>query len=258
MNAPRKLEGKVAVITGGNSGIGLAIAGLFHDEGARIAIFGRDPSTLESAASTVGSGTITVQGDVRRIEDLNRLYDTVGKRFGAIDVLVANAGIAKFAPLADYPEPLFDEVSDINFKGAFFTVVRALPKLRDGASVILVGAADADKQGRPFTGLYSATKSAVRALARGLSADLLSRRIRVNVLSPGMTETPIIRRSGGLPGATPEEIAAGITQLIPIKRRGRPEEMARAALYLACDDSVYCVGTELMLDGGLSQLAYQP
>ena len=253
-----KLDSKVAVITGGNSGIGLAIAELFHGEGAKLAIFGRDADTLHRAAKSIGDDVCAVQGDVRRIEDLNRLYNTVQSRFGAIDILVANAGVAKFAPLDDYPEALFDEVSDINFKGAFFTVVRAVPKLRDGASVILLGAADADKQGRPMTGLYSATKSAVRALARGFSADLLSRRIRVNVLSPGMTDTPIITRSGGLPGATPEEIAAGITQLIPLKRRGLPAEMAKAALYLASDDSVYCIGSELMLDGGLSQLAYQP
>jgi NAD(P)-dependent dehydrogenase (short-subunit alcohol dehydrogenase family) len=258
MASTHRLEGKVAVITGGNSGIGLAIATLFQHEGARVAVFGRDRATLASAAQRMGDSTVSVQGDVRRLEDLDRLFDTVGKRLGLIDVLVANAGIAKFAPLDDYPEPLFDEVCDINFKGAFYTVVRALPQLRDGASVILVGAADADKVGRPLTGVYSATKSAVRALARGLSADLLPRRIRVNVLSPGMTDTPIITRSGGLPGATPEEIAAGITQLIPLKRRGVPEEMAKAALYLASDDSVYCVGSELLLDGGLSQLAYQP
>jgi NAD(P)-dependent dehydrogenase (short-subunit alcohol dehydrogenase family) len=258
MNPERKLQGKVAVVTGGNSGIGLAIAELFHREGAKVAIFGRDAGTLASAVKRIGADAVAVQGDVRRIDDLNRLYDTVGSRLGLVDVLVANAGIAKFAPLDDYPEALFDEVSDINFKGAFFTVVRALPRLRDGASVVLVGAADADKQGRPLTGVYSASKSAVRALARGLSADLMQRRIRVNVLSPGMTDTPIITRSGGLPGATPEEIAAAITRLIPLKRRGRPEDVAKAALYLASDDSVYCLGTELMLDGGLSQLAYQP
>ena len=258
MTTQRRLEGRVAVITGGNSGIGLATAELFCSEGAHVAILGRDAASLDAAAKRIGSDCLAVRGDVRRIEDLDRLFDQVAARFGPIDVLVANAGIAKFAPLDDYPENLFDEVSDINFKGAFFTVVRALPKLRDGASVVLVGAADADKQGRPLTGLYSATKSAVRALARGFSADLLPRRIRVNVLSPGMTQTPIIARSGGLPGATPEEIAAGITRLIPMKRRGHPEEMAKAALYLACDDSIYCVGSELMLDGGLSQLAYQP
>jgi NAD(P)-dependent dehydrogenase (short-subunit alcohol dehydrogenase family) len=258
MSAPGKLNGKVAVITGGNSGIGLATAQLFAEEGARIAIFGREQHSLDQAARQIGDGTLAVQGDVRVLKDLKRLFDTVGGKLGKIDVLVANAGIAKFHPLDNYPEALFDEVCDINFKGAFFTVVHALPHLKDGASVILLGAADADKQGRPMTGLYSATKSAVRALARGFSADLLQRLIRVNVLSPGMTETPIITRSGGLPGATPEAIAAGITQLIPLKRRGRPEEMAKPALYLASDDSIYCVGSEIMVDGGLSQLAYQP
>ncbi|HUL91340.1 MAG TPA: SDR family oxidoreductase [Burkholderiales bacterium] len=255
--AAGRLAGKVAVITGGNSGIGLAIAERFCREGARVALFGRDAATLEIARGRLGGDTLAVQGDVRRIADLNRLFDTVAAKLGRVDVLVANAGIAKFAPIDDYPEDLFDEVCDINFKGAFFTVIRALPVLKDGASVILVGAADSDKQGRPLTGLYSATKSAVRALARGFSADLMYRCIRVNVLSPGMTETPIITRSGGLPGVTPEEIAAGITQLIPMRRRGRPEEMAHAALYLASDESAYCVGAELMLDGGLSQLAYQ-
>jgi NAD(P)-dependent dehydrogenase (short-subunit alcohol dehydrogenase family) len=258
MSATGKLNGKVAVITGGNSGIGLATAQLFAEEGARVAIFGRDRHTLDVAARQIGDGTLIVQGDVRALEDLKHLFDAVGTRLGKIDVLVANAGTAKFHPLENYPEALFDEVCDINLKGAFFTVVHALPHLKDGASVILVGASDGDKQGRPMTGLYSATKAAVRALARGFSADLLHRRIRVNVLSPGMTDTPIITRSGGLPGATPEEIAAGITQLIPLKRRGRPEEMAKAALYLASDDSIYCIGSEIMVDGGLSQLAYQP
>ena len=256
--ATGRLAGKLAVITGGNSGIGLAIAERFFREGARVALFGRDAATLAAARERLGADTLALQGDVRRIADLDHLFDTVGAKLGRVDVLVANAGIAKFAPINDYPEDLFDEICDINFKGAFFTVIRALPVLKDGASVVLVGAADADKQGRPFTGLYSATKSAVRALARGFSADLMQRRIRVNVLSPGMTETPIIARSGGLPGATPEAIAAGITQLIPMKRRARPEEMAHAALYLASDESAYCVGTELMLDGGLTQLAYQP
>src|SRR5262245_26518103 len=256
MRATGKLSGKVAVITAGNSKIGLALAQLFSAQGARIAIFGRDQDTLDEVGRQIGKGSLTVQGDVRVLE--GRLFDAVGAKLGKIDVLVANAGIAKFHPLGNYPEAVFDEICDINFKGAFFTVVHALPHLNDGASIKLVGAADADKLGRPMTGLYSATKSAVRALARGFSANLLRRHIRVNVLSPGMTETPIITRSGGLPGATPEEIAAGITQLIPLKPRDRPKEMAKAALYLACDGSVYCVGSEIMVDGGLTQLAYLP
>jgi NAD(P)-dependent dehydrogenase (short-subunit alcohol dehydrogenase family) len=167
---------------------------------------------------------------------------------------MANAGIAKFAPVESMPEELFDELTDVHFKGSFFTVQKALPFLRDGASVILVSAADADKLGRAGTSVYSAAKAAVRALARAMSAELLGRRIRVNVLSPGMTDTPIITREGGPPGVTPEQLAAVITKTIPLRRRGTPEEMAKAALFLASDDSSYCLGMELMVDGGMTQL----
>ena len=140
------------------------------------------------------------------------------------------------------------------FKGVFFTVQKALPHMRDGASIILVGSADGDKQGRVGTSIYTASKSAVRSLARSLSVELLPRKIRVNVLSPGMTETPIITREGGLPGMTPEELASMITKTIPLGRRGTPEEMAKAMLFLASDDSTYCLGSELLVDGGLPRL----
>jgi len=142
----------------------------------------------------------------------------------------------------------------VNFKGAFFTVQRALPHLRDGSAVVLVGTADAERQGRPMTSIYSASKAAVRALARSMSAELMPRRIRVNVLSPGMTDTPIITRSGGLPGATPEEIAQAITATIPVRRRGTPEEMASAILFLCSDEASYFIGSELTPDGGLTQI----
>jgi NAD(P)-dependent dehydrogenase (short-subunit alcohol dehydrogenase family) len=249
-----KLQDKVAVITGGNSGIGLATASEFKANGAKVAIFGRSRQTLDQAVASLGSDVLAVQGDVRKLGDLERLFNQAAERFGKIDMLVANAGIAKFAPIDVLPEELFDEVSNILFKGVFFTVQKALPHLRDGASVILVGAADADKQGRAGTSIYTAAKAAVRSLARSLSVELLSRRIRVNVLSPGMTDTPIITREGGMAGATPEEIAAIITQTIPLRRRGTPQEMAKAMLFLASDDSSYCLGSELMADGGLSQL----
>ncbi len=249
-----KLKDKVAVITGGNSGIGIATAREFAANGARLAIFGRNRETLERAQDGLGGDTLAVQGDVRNLRDLDALFAAVAGRFGKIDVLVANAGIAKFAPVEALSETLFDEVCGVNFKGLFFTVQKALPQLRDGASVILVGAADADKQGRVGTSVYTATKAAVRALARSFSVELLQRRIRVNVLSPGMTDTPIITREGGMPGASPEEIAALITRLIPLKRRGTPEEMAKAMLFLASSDSAYFVGTELAPDGGLTQL----
>jgi len=249
-----KLDGKVAVITGGNSGIGLATAREFRSNGAKPTIFGRNRETLEQAAKSLGSDVLAVQGDVRNLDDLQRLFEQSGKRFGKIDVLFANAGIAKFAPIESMPEALFDELSDILFKGVFFTAQKALPFLRDGASVILVGSADADKLGRAGTSIYSATKAAVRSLARSMSVELLPRNIRVNVLSPGMTDTPIITREGGPPGMTPEQLAAVITKTIPLRRRGTPEEMAKAALFLASDDSSYLLGSELLVDGGMTQL----
>lgn len=247
-----KLQDKVAVITGGNSGIGLATALEFRRNGARVAIFGRNRHTLQQAGRQVGEGTLTVKGDVRRLPDLDRLFGEVSAAFGKIDVLVANAGIAKFSPLAGFSEKLFDEICDVNLKGLFFTVQKALPYLRDGASVILVGAADADKRGKPLQSVYSATKAGVRSLALTLSAELLPRRIRVNVLSPGMTDTPILTREIGLSAEVRDQLAGAITQMIPLKRRATSEEMANAMLFLASDDSAYFLGAELVADGGLS------
>ena len=249
-----RLQGKVAVITGGNSGIGLATAQEFKANGARVAIFGRNQQTLDQAALGLGPESVAVQGDVRNLRDLQRLFEQVSERLGTMDILMANAGIAKFAPVESMPEELFDELSDIHFKGAFFTVQKALPFMRDGSSIILLSASDADKQGRVGTSIYTAAKAAVRSLARSISVELLARRIRVNVLSPGMTDTPIITREGGPPGMTPEQLAAAITKTIPLGRRGTPQEMAKAALFLASDDSSYCLGSELMVDGGMTQL----
>ena len=249
-----KLKDRVAVITGGNSGIGLAAAREFKANGAKVVIFGRSRQTLDQATTSLGNDVLAVQGDVRNLGDIERLFKQTGEKFGKIDILVANAGIAKFAPVESLSEELFDELSGILFKGVFFTVQKALPYLRDGASVILVGSGDADKQGRVGTSIYIAAKAAVRSLARSISAELLSRRIRVNVLGPGMTDTPIIMREGGMPGLTPEQIAAAITKTIPLRRRGTPEEMAKAMLFLASDDSSYCLGSELLVDGGFTQV----
>ena len=249
-----RLAGRVAVITGGNSGIGLATAREFKANGAKLVIFGRSQQTLDQAAASLGSDVLAVQGDVRKLADLERLFEQTAKAFGKIDVLVANAGIAKFAAADVLSEELFDELSDTLFKGVFFTVQKALPYLSDGASVILVGSGDSDKLGRVGTSVYTAAKAAVRSLARSLSVELLPRRIRVNVLGPGMTDTPIITREGGPPGVTPAELAAAITKTIPLRRRGTPEEMAKAMLFLASDDSSYCLGSELLVDGGFSQL----
>jgi NAD(P)-dependent dehydrogenase (short-subunit alcohol dehydrogenase family) len=249
-----RLAGRVAVITGGNSGIGLATAHEFKANGAKLAIFGRNRQTLDQAATALGDNTLVVQGDVRVLGDLQRLFEQVSGRFGKIDVLLANAGIAKFASIESMPEELFDELCDIHFKGTFFTVQKALPYMRDGSSIVLVSASDADKQGRVGTSIYTAAKAAVRALARSMSVELLARRIRVNVLSPGITDTPIISREGGPPGMTPDQLAAVITNTIPMRRRGTPQEMAKAALFFASDDSSYCLGSELMVDGGMTQL----
>jgi len=161
-----KLQDKVAVITGGNSGIGLATAREFSAEGAKVAIFGRNRHTLDQAASDLGPAVVAVQGDVRRLTDIDRLFQEIKARFGKLDVLVANAGIAKFAPISTLPEALFDELNEILYKGVFFTVQKALPLMPDGSVIILVGSADADKQGRVGTSMYSACKAAVRALAR--------------------------------------------------------------------------------------------
>jgi NAD(P)-dependent dehydrogenase (short-subunit alcohol dehydrogenase family) len=219
-----------------------------------VVIFGRNRQTLDEAAASLGDRSLAVQGDVRKHGDIDRLFEQTAKTFGKIDVLVANAGIAKFAPLESMPESLFDELSDVLFKGVFFTVQKALPHLRDGSSIILVGSGDADKLGRVGPSVYLAAKAAVRALARSLSAELLPRRIRVNVLGPGMTDTPIITREGGPPGVTPEQVAAAITKTIPRGRRALPEEMAKAMLFLGSDDSSYCLGSELLVDGGFSQI----
>ena len=247
-----KLQGKVAVVTGGNSGIGLAIAREFTEQGADVVVFGRNAQTLDEAVRSIGNGTLGVQGDVTRLDDIDRLYQETVARFGKIDILVANAGIARPAPLDLTDEALFDLTSDINFKGAFFTVQKAVPHLNDGASIILVTSAG-NVKGLPNFSVYVATKAAVRSLARSFSAELLPRGIRVNALSPGPIETPIFGRMG-LPEEAMDGIAAQMTEMIPLKRFGQPEEMAKAALFLASSDSSYVVGAELVADGGLSQL----
>ena len=242
-----KLKEKVAVITGGNSGIGLATAREFKAEGARVVIFGRNQGTLDEAVRTIGNGTLAVQGDVTSLADLGLLYEQTVKRFGKIDILVVNAGISKPRNVERIDEANFDQISNINFKGAFFTVQRAVPYLNDGASILLVTGSVHEK-GVPGYSVVSATKAAVRSLARTLSAELLPRGIRVNALSPGSIETPIFGKLG-LP-VEPHKWAEGI----PMKRIGRAEEMAKAALFLASDDSSYMAGAELVVDGGQAQI----
>ena len=247
-----RLTNKVAVVTGGNSGIGLSIAKEFIAQGANVVIFGRNPETLTLAASELGSSAHAVQGDVSSTSHLERLVAETQNKFGKIDVLVANAGIATPAPIEQTTEETFDLISNINFRGLFFTIQKAIPALNDNASIVLT-TSGVNQMGMPGLSVYSATKAAVRSFARTFSAELLPRGIRVNALSPGPIETPIFDRLG-LPQDQLDQMADQILKQTPIGRFGRPEEMAKAALFLASDDSSYVVGAELVADGGISQL----
>jgi NAD(P)-dependent dehydrogenase (short-subunit alcohol dehydrogenase family) len=247
-----RLAGKTAIVTGGNSGIGLAIATAFAAAGARVAILGRNPETLADAAEELGEETLAIEGDASRPADLVRFCDAAAERFGGIDVVVANAGIVELGRIADIDEEMFDRTSDVNFKGAFFTVRAALPHLRPGGSVILI-TSGSNRVGSPDAPVYAATKAAVRSLARSLAADLVGRGVRVNALSPGFTDTSIFDRSG-MHGGDPEQFFERLEEMIPMGRVGQPEEIADAALFLASDAASYVTGIELPVSGGLGQI----
>ncbi len=248
----KRLEGKVAVVTGGNSGIGLATAKRLHEEGARVAISGRSQKTLDEALKIIGKDVLAVRADVARLADLETLYGTVAEKFGKIDVLFVNAGVAKFAPLAQASEPLFDELFDINTKGAYFTIQKALPYLNDGASIIL-NTSVAGVKGLVNGTVYAATKAALRSFARSVAAELVDRNIRVNTVAPGPIETPIFDRVG-LPKEAMDEFAKDILAKVPMKRFGKPEEVAGAVAFLASSDASYITGAELSVDGGMGQV----
>lgn len=248
----KTLDGKVALITGGSSGIGLATAKLFQEAGARIAISGRNQRALDAAAKELGADTVAVRSDVSKLNDLDTLFAVVTKKLGRIDVLFANAGIARFAPVSEVSEDAYDETFDINVKGVFFTVQKAIPFLNDDASVIL-NTSFVNQAGVPTTSIYAASKAAVRSLARSISAELASRGIRVNVVSPGPIATPIYEKLG-LPKEAVEAFAATIVSQVPLKRFGKPEEVAQTALFLASSASSYVTGIELNVDGGLGQV----
>jgi len=244
-----KLSGKVAVVTGGNSGIGLSTAQLFAAEGAQVVVTGRRKAELDAAVAEIGHGAVGVQGDVAQLADLDALYAEVKSKFGRIDVLFANAGVCELAPLGGVSEEHFDKVFDINVKGLLFTVQKALPLLVDGGSVIL-NSSVANTTGIPAFGVYSATKAAVRSFARTWTAELKDRKIRVNVISPGPIETPIFGKVG-LSGEQLKEFDAQISAQVPLGRFGKPDEIAKAALFLASDDASYVAGADLYVDGGL-------
>ncbi|HYM01177.1 MAG TPA: SDR family oxidoreductase [Blastocatellia bacterium] len=248
----KRLEEKIAVVTGGNSGIGLATAKLLRQEGAKLAISGRDQRTLTTAAKEIGGDTLAIRADVSSIPDIEAFFATVEQRFGKIDVLFANAGVARFAPIGDSTESLFDELFDINVKGVYFTIQKALPHLNNGASIIL-NTTFVNRAGLPGTSVYAASKAAVRSFARIAAAELAGRGIRVNVVSPGPIATPIFGRLG-LPQEAVDELAQTLVSLVPMKRLGKPEEIASTVLFLASPDSSYITGVEINVDGGAGQV----
>ncbi|HXI48831.1 MAG TPA: SDR family oxidoreductase [Steroidobacteraceae bacterium] len=241
-----KLRGKVAVITGGTTGIGFAAADLFAKEGAHVFITGRRQKQLDEAVRAIGENVTGVQGDVAKLSDLDRLYDTVKATGRRIDIVFANAGVGEFLALGKITEEHFDRLFDTNVKGTLFTVQKALPLLNDGASIILTGSV-ASIKGTPAFWVYGATKAAIRNFVRAWTVELKDRRIRSNVLSPGPTDTPILT-------GQPADAIARIVSTIPMGRMGESEEIARAALFLASDDSSFVTGIELFVDGGRAQI----
>src|SRR3954453_20132573 len=250
--AQQRLAGKVAVVTGGNSGIGLATAARFAAEGAKVFLTGRRKEELDAAVKQIGHGAVGVQGDVAKLPDLDRLYATVKAQAGRVDVLFANAGVGEFAPIGQVTEAHFDRVFGINVKGLLFTVQKALPLMPDGAAVIL-NASIVSIKGMPAFGVYSATKAAVRSFARTWTTDLKDRHIRVNALSPGPIDTPA---ADGLAKTDEErrQMKETLRAQVPLGRIGDPDETAKAAVFLASDDSSFITGIELYVDGGMAQV----
>jgi NAD(P)-dependent dehydrogenase (short-subunit alcohol dehydrogenase family) len=247
-----RLEGKVAIVTGGNSGIGLATAKRLQEEGAKVVISGRSKKTLDEAVRTIGNGVLAIQADVSQLDELDKLYGEVSKKLGKVDVLFVNAGVAKFAPLADTSESTYDEQFGTNVKGAYFTIQKALPLLNDGASIIL-NTSVAGSKGNEATSAYSATKAALRSIARTAAAELVGRGIRVNAVAPGPIVTPIFGKTG-LPKAAIDEWSKQILEKVPMKRFGQPEEVAATVAFLASDDASYITGVEINVDGGVGQI----
>ena len=252
METSQKLAGKIALVTGGTTGIGLATAQRFVAEGAFVFITGRRQAELDAAVQLLGSSVVGVQGDVSNLGDLDRVVATIKEQKGRLDVLFANAGIAEMAPLEAVSEAQFDRQFDINVKGTFFTVQKALPLLPDGATIVLMGSIVGSK-GFESNSVYSATKAAIRSLARTWTADLKARRIRVNTVSPGPIETPGLNTVAGLSGQA-DQFKEQMTGGVPLGRIGDADEIAKAVVFLASDDSSYVAGVELFVDGGMAQV----
>jgi len=247
-----KLEGKIALVTGGNSGIGLATAKQFVNEGAYVFITGRRDAELAAAVKEIGRNVSAVRGDVSKLGDLDSLFAQIKREKGKLDVVFANAGVAKYAPLGKISEEFYDSIFSINVKGLLFTVQKALPLMRDGGSIILNASIVASK-GFSANSVYSATKAAVRSFARTWTTDLKDRRIRVNAVSPGSIDTPGLNDLLAS-SETGQQRLKMISNSVPLGRLGKPDEIAKAVVFLASDDSSYIAGTELFVDGGFAQV----
>jgi len=247
-----KLDGKIALITGGSTGIGLASAKLFQEEGAQVILTGRNSAGLAAAQKELGPGALAIASDTSKLKDIRSLIETIRQKFGRIDILFANAGIARFQPFGGIEESFFDEHFDINVKGLFFTVQAALPLIPEGGSVLLT-ASVVSKKGFSASSVYAATKAAVRSFGRTLATELAPRGIRVNTLSPGPITTPLFAKMG-LPDEAIGQMQERMAQTVALKRMGTSEEIARAALFLSSSDASLIVGAELFADGGLAEL----
>jgi NAD(P)-dependent dehydrogenase (short-subunit alcohol dehydrogenase family) len=248
-----RLDGKVALVTGGSSGLGLATARRFASEGARVFITGRRQAELDAAVMQIGGNAVGVRGDVSNLGDLDRLYETIAQKVDRLDVLFANAGTGEFAPLGQISEAHFDKTFGVNVKGTLFTVQKALRLMADGASIVINGSV-ASLKGTAAFGVYAASKAALRSFARTWSVDLKERKIRVNVVSPGTVVTPGYREALGLSDEQIANLEANAVATAPLGRAGTPDEIAKAVVFLACDESSYVTGIELFVDGGMGQI----
>jgi NAD(P)-dependent dehydrogenase (short-subunit alcohol dehydrogenase family) len=251
MNGQR-FKGKVAVVTGGNSGIGLGTAKAYAREGASVAITGRDEKTLQAAAQEIGPGTLALKSDVGKVSDIENMMATIRDKFGRIDALFLNAGIGQFMPLEQITEKFFDGTFDVNVKGVLFTVQKALPLMKPGAAVVLNASINGHKA-MPNASVYAASKAAVISLAKNLSIELLDRGIRINTVSPGPIESALLSRN--LSSQDFKQTKDWITSQVPMKRFGTPEEIAAAVLYLTSPESAFVIGADLVVDGGMYTLS---
>lgn len=249
----QRFEDKVVLITGGSSGLGLATAHRFAGEGAKVFISGRRREELDQAVEQVGHGVVGVQGDISSMTDLDRLYAVIKEQAGRLDMLFANVGSGEFAPLGQITEAHFDKLFRINVKGTLFTVQKALPLMPDGAAIVLNGSM-VSRKAIPAFGVYAATKAALRSFARTWSVDLQDRKIRVNVIAPGTVVTPGYKNELGMTDDQIKQFVAQAAAATPLGRAGTPDEIAKAVLFLASDDSSYMTGTELFVDGGAAQI----